>query len=493
MKNKIIFISLVIILLISSYLRLIGTFTNSFAFTYDVGRDMLKVSEIVNQHKIPLIGFTTGVEGIFYGPWWYYILTIPFSLSKGDPQFVAGFIAFTGIITIALLYLWGKKLENEQFGLLLAFLSGFSPALIGISTQIWNPNIAPVLIATSLLLVHKILKKPTIWTYFFFGIILSLLIDTEIVFGLLLFIGYCLGLLLISANTILTKKTLFFIPGVLLILTPRIIFEFRHNFLMTQNFIRLLTSQKEVGSSITFYAITNKLDIFFGLYADTITGGSKIFAGLLLAILMACLILSFKRIKTIPKKFLLLTAIIIVTFIIGIILFSHDIWSHYLVGLPVYFCILTAIPLYYFAKNIKLGKFSLLFILALLFWINTKPLQVVADLQKPIWEGNAAVYRNQVAVVEYVYKEASGKKFNYIAYSPAVFAYPYDYLFGWYGKKKFNYVSAKEHEKLFFVIIEPDFDRPSLLKDWLKIREKDGKIVREQKVKGGVVVQTREH
>lgn len=493
MKKNLSLVLLLIILLAASYFRILGTFTNSFAFTYDVGRDMLRVSEIINAHKIPLIGFTTGVEGIFYGPWWYYILAVPFFLSGGDPQFIAGFIALTGIVTIILLYVLGRQIGDNKLGLVLAFLAAFSPALIGLSTQIWNPNIAPILITISLLLINKILKNPSSLAFFFFGIISSLLIDTEIVFGLLLFISNCVGLFLLSRKTIITKKVLFFIPGVLIILAPRIIFEFRHQFLMTSTLIRLFNVQKEASKAITLQSIMDKLNIFFGLYADTLTNGSKIIAGILLLILLGCLIVYYRKIAHPAKQFLLLSLIIIVTFMVGIIGFSHDIWSHYLVGLPVYFCLFTGILLYYSAKNIKLGSAGLLFILTVLIWINVKPAQILADLGKPIWEGDAAVYRNQVAVVDYVYKQASGRNFEFTAYSPAVFAYPYDYLFAWYGEKKYHYSPTKQHQELFFVIIEPDLQRPALLRNWLKMREKDGKIVKEEKVKGGVIVQTREH
>src|SRR5258708_9276512 len=91
--------ALVFILIISlgSYLRLIGIATKSFAFTYDVGRDMLALEQIVDTHKIPLIGFTTGVEGIFYGPSWYYILTVPFALSALSPRYVSYFLRLTGL------------------------------------------------------------------------------------------------------------------------------------------------------------------------------------------------------------------------------------------------------------------------------------------------------------------------------------------------------------------------------------------------------------
>jgi hypothetical protein len=492
-KNKLTIFILTLIILISSYLRLSGTFTNSFAFTYDVGRDMLKISEMISLHKIPLIGFTTGVEGIFYGPWWYYILFTPFLISGGNPQFIAAFIALTGIITILLLFILGKKLEGNKFGLLLAFLAGFSPELIGTSTQIWNPNLAPILIATSLFLVLKIIKNPTPLTFFFFGIISSLLIDTEIVFGLLLLLGNTIGLFAVSRKTILTRKSLLFIPGFLLILAPRIIFELRHELLMTKTFFHVLSSQGQASTGITLPAIIEKLNIFLGLYAGTITGRSTIVAGILLILMIFFFLIYYKKFKTETRKFFYLSSIITITFVIGIIFFSHDIWPHYLVGLPVYFCLLTAIPIYYATKKIKFGHISLALLLFGLFWINVKPIQAITDLQKPLWEGDASVYRNQLAVVDYIYNEASGKRFEITTYSPAVFAYPYDYLFSWYGPKKYHYARTLGHEKLFFIIIEPNPQYPTLLKDWLKTREKDGKIIKEQKVKGGIIVQTREH
>ena len=40
------FIILFLIILVGSFLRLEGVFTNSFAFTYDVGRDMLSLWNI---------------------------------------------------------------------------------------------------------------------------------------------------------------------------------------------------------------------------------------------------------------------------------------------------------------------------------------------------------------------------------------------------------------------------------------------------------------
>src|SRR3989338_2214356 len=96
-KKLLAFFLVFIILLIGSWLRFSGILSNSFAFTYDVGRDMLAVRNIIVDHKFSLIGPTTGVEGIFYGPWWYLILSIPFFLFSGNPQGIAFFMGLIGV------------------------------------------------------------------------------------------------------------------------------------------------------------------------------------------------------------------------------------------------------------------------------------------------------------------------------------------------------------------------------------------------------------
>ena len=57
--------------------RAIEVLTNNYIFLFDQGRDYLVVKEIVLNHKLTLIGASTGLHGIFSGPFWYYLLTIP--------------------------------------------------------------------------------------------------------------------------------------------------------------------------------------------------------------------------------------------------------------------------------------------------------------------------------------------------------------------------------------------------------------------------------
>src|SRR3989344_8206070 len=119
-RKLLIFFGLLVILGIGSWFRISGILSKSFAFTYDVGRDLLQVEKIVRGGDMVLIGPTTGLSGLFYGPWWYYILSIPFILTDGDPQRVNLFFALLGVIIVLLGFIFGKKLSGVFLGLVLA-------------------------------------------------------------------------------------------------------------------------------------------------------------------------------------------------------------------------------------------------------------------------------------------------------------------------------------------------------------------------------------
>src|ERR1035437_2049303 len=224
---------LLAIIFIGSYLRLPGTLEKYFAFTYDVGRDMLALWNIVHLHKLLLIGFTTGLPGVFYGPWWYYLLLIPYILSFGNPLGVALTMGLVGIATIVFGFFLGKQIGGYPLGISLASLISVSPTLIGLSTQIWNPNIAPIFLISVLLVLYKIYseEKPKLRYYFILGLLMALIIDLEIVFGLLSGIGVTLALLIIKNKKIQLRSVASFVFGAIVIFSPRILFEIRHQFL----------------------------------------------------------------------------------------------------------------------------------------------------------------------------------------------------------------------------------------------------------------------
>ncbi|MEK7533797.1 MAG: hypothetical protein AAB600_00530 [Patescibacteria group bacterium] len=505
MKKLFIFFGLLIILAIGSWLRLSGIISNSFAFTYDVGRDMLAVENIVVNHKITLIGQTTGVEGIFYGPWWYFILSIPFFIFSGNPQGIAFFMAFIGIITIFLSYIVGEKIGGVFLGIIFSAFISISSIMVLSSSQIWNPNPIPFFVLLVFLMLymlsfdskprtHGVRGKPKTSKakyLFLLGLLLGITIDMEIVFGILLFLGTCISLILIFRKRLRIKEVPFFALGLLFIFSPRIIFEVRHDFLMTKTFINAFSNGFMSPKHFSIFdALFSKLGSLFNVWNATLAGQNSTVGFILIAFVSLCLLFFYKKIEDTQKQFMQTIFIVIVIFLIGFIFLNQAIWPHYLVGIPVFYILLVSLIINT-TKIVLKKSWVIFFILLVLFWINLNPMQVLDNIRKPIWEGNAAVYRNQVAVIDYVFNDAKGKDFKYIVYTPAVHDYTYRYLFSWYGKKKYSYIPGQKNTGLFYVILEPDYDLPFRLKDWLNDREDDGTIQKEKIVKGGITVQTR--
>lgn len=489
------FLILYFLVLIGAFLRLPGVFTNSFAFTYDVGRDILALWNIAYLHKIPLIGATTGLPGVFYGPWWYYLLTPFFIVFSGNPQGIALIMSIVGIISIIFGFILGKKLEGSFLALLISSIISVSPVMVSLSSQIWNPNIVPLFVILALLVLLKIYipdKKNKSKYYFLLGLILAFIIDLEIVFGFLLSIGIILSVILTVKRKIPIKSIFYFVFGGLIILAPRIFFEIRHQFIMTKSFISFFSSgNSSHGVSTILNTFISRLNILFDQFNSTLAAENKFIGLFILLFISFTLLFLYRKTDILIKNFINTSVIVIFIFLLGTIFFSHNIWPHYLVGVPVFYILLFGISLYLLSKKISKNLVSAL-ILLIVVVINFNPVNLIQSINRPLWEGDAAVYRNQLAVIDYIYSDANGRKFKYIVYTPPVHDYTYQYLFKWYGPKKYNYLPSSQANLAYF-ILEPDFQYPSRLTDWLKQREADGKVIKSKTVKGGIIVQTRTH
>ncbi|PIP74693.1 MAG: hypothetical protein CO135_01475 [Candidatus Levybacteria bacterium CG_4_9_14_3_um_filter_35_16] len=483
---------LILIILIGAFLRLQGVFSNSFAFTFDVGRDMLALWNIAYNHKITLIGPTTGIPGVFYGPWWYYALVPFFVFFQGDPQGIAFIMSLVGILCIYLAYYAGKKIGNSFLGISMALLVSISPTMISLSSQIWNPNVAPLLVLLTFLVLGKIyvLKDKAKLTHFFcLGIILALNIDVEILWGIFFSLGVTFSLNIILKRNFSIKKITSTILGGLLILFPRILFDLRHEFLMSRSFITFLSTKTLEDKRDLYHFLENRLLTHLDVFAKSFLQGDNFPA--ILTVIFTVIVISFfyKKASQILREFILTSLIILLVFFVGTLIFSHALWPHYFVGLPVIYIFLFSISVFLVVEKLK-SKFFGIMILAIVFIVSIYSQSIIQNIYKPLWEGDASVYRNQLEVIDYAYREANGKPFKYNVYTPPVFDYTYQYLFKWYGPNKYGY-SPTQKVNIAFFIIEPDpgyLDRP---KWWLEARVNDGIIIKQEKLKGGIVVQTR--
>jgi len=295
-----------------------------------------------------------------------------------------------------------------------------------------------------------------------------------------------LSVIFVLKNKITLKNILFFFLGLLLIIFPRIIFELRHHFLMIHALMGYFSKTSVSQSSSNIFS---KLTPIFGQLVSTIAIENKLLGVVLIVLALAAVFYFYKKADKMLRNFVTTSFIVILIFILGSIFFSHDIWPHYLVGLPVFYIIIFAISIY-FLKFIFKNTILPLLIVVLIFLINLNPVSLYNNLSKPPFIGDPSVYRNQLAVIDYVYSQAKGKNFKYIIYTPPVYDYTYQYLFLWYGPKKYHYSPIVQSNRAYF-ILEPDFQYPFRLTDWLKQRQGDGKVIKSENFPSGIIVQTR--
>src|SRR3989344_8549760 len=100
-------------------LRSVEVINKNFLFGFDQGRDYLAVKNIVVDHKLTLIGSeigagVSGFRGIFHGPFYYYLLALPFIIFKGDPYGGMILMFILGITAIVLSYIIGRRIFGAK-------------------------------------------------------------------------------------------------------------------------------------------------------------------------------------------------------------------------------------------------------------------------------------------------------------------------------------------------------------------------------------------
>lgn len=137
-----------------------------FYFISDSGRDAQAAFKIIVDHKLTLVGPRASVAGFFLGPFYFYLISLPFWLFKLDPIGLAYFSSFLGVLTVFLIYLLGKQLFDSRVSLIAAFLYAVSPIIVNYSRMAWNPSPVPIFTILFLLcLVFFQKTKKSLWLW----------------------------------------------------------------------------------------------------------------------------------------------------------------------------------------------------------------------------------------------------------------------------------------------------------------------------------------
>lgn len=464
---------LIFIFCLGFFLRAQETLSGNFLFLKDQGRDMLAVKSIVVGKKPTLLGPYTGLQAVFQGPLYYYLLVVPFVLFGGDPGAVMWLVLSASLAAIPIAYATGKKFFSESSGLLYAFLVAISPAAAAAATFLWSP--------------FFVLPLMTAWLYFFldwkksvskksFVIMVSLLglmFHFEIAFAA----PFALVVLAFIIGTKKRTLILLFFAILAFFLSPLILFDLRHDFLTTRSLLSLLSGGNQgLGGGEAYGKIIYDHFIRFLLNLKAAFTEHKILSELfsIMAIFVGFGYAVFG--KSMQIKTILMIPVLMYSVYL---LYPFQIWDWYLVGLFPVYLLLAAI----FLSRVRWR----IFVIVILLFASIGKLQSL--YVNPDYGGTSKI-RGKIEAIDTIYKDANGAAFALSVFTPVVLTDAYDYLVWWYGGRTYGYLP--DNSDILYLLIEPDQGKPWSYKGWLETEIKVGKIIETRELPSGFIIQKRE-
>lgn len=468
---------------IAFYLRTFALWRD-FVFVYDQGRDALEVTKILHGN-LTLVGPTTGLFGVFLGPFWYYFLAPFYLFGQGNPMVAAYGIAAIASLAIIPLYIYAAKTGGKLAGFIAAFLYVISFSQIMFARWLSNPSPLPI---TSLILFLSVIKavnsRQKRW-FFWVGILLGLSVQMEAanaVFFIptLVIIGITelkLWIWPISKlkQSILSTRSFWgaLLIGFVILLVPQGVFELRHKFTSTRALIRSF----QVRDTTVSRNIPVRIEKLVELYGKGLFPSQE---AIILPFMAAVIILGIKERKQLWKNLPFRVAFwwFVIPFM-GDLFYSGNhgnFWDYYIIAQHNALYILIAAVL---AVGIKARKISSVISWALLLVLVL--LGLSTNLKS--WRGFLTPYDKRISLslqleaINWMEADAAGQPFGEWAYTPSLQDDVYRYLISYTAKRTgVMPVEHPEHTPLMYFIVEDDPGREKLRQEWITEKSAIGRI-----------------
>jgi 4-amino-4-deoxy-L-arabinose transferase-like glycosyltransferase len=324
-----------IILLIGAFLRLykIGEY---MTFLGDEGRDSIIVRRIFTELHPPLIGPGTSVGNMYLGPLYYYLMAIPLLVSGFSPVGPAVMVALLGVITIAFVWWVGRSWFDKKTGIIAAGLYAISPTIITFSHSSWNPNIMPFFSLLCMYSIWRVYEKKEFNWLITLGISFAFVLQSHY-FGLFLapaiFVFWLLTLKKLKSSSTLSVKIGIFLRNSLLgilvfciLMSPLLIFDFRHSFMNTKSIYKFI-AERQTTISVDLHSVVSKVPDVFNLFNSSLIAAKNQIVALIVSVSMALGVL-WMLLKRNKSQYWLLF-IWLTSALIGFAIYKLPIYDHY--------------------------------------------------------------------------------------------------------------------------------------------------------------------
>ncbi len=494
-RNKLIYIILGVILIAAFFLRVyrIGTV---LGFYFDQGRDAGVIWDLIHLHKFFLIGPTTGLPGIFRGPYYYYLIAPFYFLGKGNPIWPSIFLSFTTILAIILIYYLGTKFVSRVTGIIAAIIASFSFYIVMASRWLSNPTPMILLSMVLILCLYKIAEfkktsKQNInvgWWWVLLAAVSGLSLFN---FGssgeFFYFPALFVFVIWQRPNWPNIKYFLLSVFVFVMTFAPLVLFDLKHSHILLNNFLSTFGSNGGSFKTVTSFIFQERTKFYYDAFTNKLFDARSQREIILMAIVLVSFLASLpKTFKQNGTKILLL---LLISPIIGLYFYQGNygvLYDYYMTGYYLIFILLFSIGLGQIWKFTIAGKLFVIYFIFLFLMANVPlVLSRVSDRCNTL---ESICFVNQKQAIDWIYNDAakSNNKFNVDVYVPPVIPYAYDYLFEW----KVNPNLVTNQVPVLYTLYEADPPHPERLNAWLA-RQKGIGIVLETARFGGITVERR--
>lgn len=447
----------VIFVAFTSIIPLRSVVLGGIPFWYDPARDLLLAA--ANLHKLTLIGPPGGIPGIFYGPYWIWLLSLPMIITK-DPRLIVLFAITIPFLILFPLFLWKMRKFlgiPAVFILWALFIANFDSYL----TFPWSPYLV------SLVFIVLAYLITTNASAFLIGIVCALAPNFNFSFGLTVVFGTAVYELLTN-----WRKFPRFVAGVLLIYSPFIIFELRHGFMQTQAFIDTFVKSALYNSAMVGQVGIPKNEILSRLIA--VPAGMlhlppeifiKVGAGLLILGILKGLL---------RERLTWFLCSVLASLLLIYFSTKNPVWPYQFIGVETIF-------LLFF--GLLMSKSRVLTILAggVSLWLL---ISTFVSFVHPLVPNYLTLptLASKENITRVVISDAKDISYRVFAYSPAIYTFDYDYLFGWLEKK------PRPSDTNVYLIIPPATE--AVQQDFIHYKTSDDayQTVWEKKMPDGTII-----
>ena len=456
--RRYIFLLIAIALLLAQTLPTI--LSGRFTFAFDMGRDLLWVRNMVELKKPTLIGPWGSIAGVYFGPFWYYLLAIPYIIFNGDPRTAVTIPLAANLLAIIIGWMFLRRHKHPVAADIFALLYSVSPMIVSLSSFAFHANLLPLvtlIFAIGLFNFYVNPKKSLKLSSIFLNLPLSALSASlayhlEPAAGVMLtgFLGlWLIGQIIIKRIKINHSFIRLFVYSFILFIIPflpQIVFEFRHNFVQTNSLIAYFQGENtSLGGILPLSKrLTERVDKISGSLSYSLFPVPEIWQQwLILTIFLALLIITIKKYPSdqLSRCFLFFVFCFLFLHYLGYtFLFPAELKNWYLSGFSSLFILSISLiieKIFTFRKLIAISTVA-----AFMFW-NTNGFSKLIPKNNPPTAPETLTA--QLEVVDWIYQNGlkTQEPFSVYTYTPPIYDYTYQYLIWWRGTKKYGKLPAE--------------------------------------------------